>query len=268
MTPAARRLLGVFCTAVAAFLVAPTLVLIPMSFSSGRALAFPPPGWSLRWYANLFGEPVWRFASATSVQVAVLTALLATVLGTAAAFGLERGRFRGRRLTNALVLSPMIVPLIIVAIGMYAVFVGWGLLGSVAGLVLGHAVLALPFVVINVGASLRMMDRDLETASLGLGAGPLRTFWHVTLPVILPGVLAGALFAFITSWDEVVVAIFLTNPLVNTLPALMWEQVRTQIDPTVAAAANVLTVLTTTLLTGWLLVRRRARVQPVDGGAG
>jgi putative spermidine/putrescine transport system permease protein len=268
VTPLARRLLGGFCAAVSVFLVAPTLVLVPMSFSSGRTLAFPPPGFSLRWYENLFGEPVWRFASLTSVRVAMLTAILATALGTAAAFGLERGRFGGRRVVNALILSPMIVPLIIVAIGMYAVFVGWGLLGSVAGLVIGHTVLALPLVVVNVVAGLRTMDRDLETASLSLGASPLRTFWHVTLPALLPGILAGALFAFITSWDEVVVAIFLTSPLVNTLPALMWEQVNTEIDPTVAAAANVLTVLTTTLLAGWVLLRHRVRDRATPGGEG
>jgi putative spermidine/putrescine transport system permease protein len=258
MTPFARRLLGVFCGGVVVFLVAPTLVLIPMSFSSGRTLAFPPPGLSFRWYEELFGDPAWRLATETSIEVALLTALVATALGTPAAFALVRGRFRGRALLNALVLSPMIVPLIVIAIGMYAVFARWNLLGSVAGLVIGHTALALPFVVINVAASLRTMDRDLEAASLNLGASPLQTFRHVTLPAILPGVLAGALFAFITSWDEVVVAIFLTNPLVNTLPALMWEQVNTQIDPTVAAAANVLTVLTTALFVVWLFLTRRA----------
>jgi putative spermidine/putrescine transport system permease protein len=257
MTPFARRVLGVFCAGVVVFLVAPTLVLIPMSFSSGRTLAFPPPGLSLRWYEELFGDPAWRLATETSIEVALLTAVCATALGTPAAFGLVRGRFRGRSLLNALVLSPMIVPLIVIAIGMYAVFARWELLGSVAGLVIGHTALALPFVVVNVAASLRTMDRDLETASLNLGASPLQTFWHVTLPAILPGMLAGALFAFITSWDEVVVAIFLTNPLVNTLPALMWEQVNTEIDPTVAAAANVLTALTTTLFAVWLLITRR-----------
>jgi putative spermidine/putrescine transport system permease protein len=229
-----------------------------MSFSSGRTLAFPPPGLSFRWYEELFGDPAWRLATETSIEVALLTALVATALGTPAAFALVRGRFRGRALLNALVLSPMIVPLIVIAIGMYAVFARWNLLGSVAGLVIGHTALALPFVVINVAASLRTMDRDLEAASLNLGASPLQTFRHVTLPAILPGVLAGALFAFITSWDEVVVAIFLTNPLVNTLPALMWEQVNTQIDPTVAAAANVLTVLTTALFVVWLFLTRRA----------
>jgi putative spermidine/putrescine transport system permease protein len=257
MTPFARRVLGVFCAGVVLFLMAPTLVLIPMSFSSGRTLAFPPPGFSFRWYENLFGDPSWRLAAETSLEVALLTAVLATLLGTPAAFALVRGRFRGRTLMNAVVLSPMIVPLIVIAIGMYAVFARWNLLGSITGLVIGHTALALPFVVINVAASLRTMDRDLEAASLNLGAGPLRTFWYVTLPVILPGVLAGALFAFITSWDEVVVAIFLTNPLVNTLPALMWEEVNTQIDPTVAAAANVLTVLTTALFLMWLVLRSR-----------
>ncbi len=261
MSKLARRLLGTFCAGVMVFLVAPTLVLIPMSFSSGRTLAFPPPGFSLRWYQNLFGDFVWRLAGETSIQVALLTAALATALGTPAAIGLVRGRFRGRAVVNAVVLSPMIVPLIIIAIGMYAVYAKWGLLGSITGLVIGHTALALPFVVINVAASLRTSNPDLEAASSNLGANPVQTFRYVTLPAILPGMLAGALFAFITSWDEVVVAIFLTNPLVNTLPALMWQQVNTEIDPTVAAAANLLTVLTTVLFVVWALARRRARTR-------
>jgi len=265
MSARAQKGLGAFCCVVVVFLVAPTLVLIPMSFSSGRTLAFPPPGFSLQWYENLFGDPVWRLAGQTSVQVAVLTAILATALGTPAAFGLVRGRFRGRAFVNAIVLAPMIVPLIVVAIGMYAVFASWGLLGSIAGLVIGHTALALPFVVINIAASLQTMDRELEAASLSLGASPLQTFRYVTMPAILPGVLAGALFAFITSWDEVVVAIFLTNPLVNTLPALMWQQVNTEIDPTVAAAANVLTLLTTVLFVAWVVSRRRASIRSKAG---
>lgn len=257
MTALSRKLLIAFGSLLVIFLLGPTFVLIPMSFSSGSTLQFPPPGFSLQWYENLFVSPVWTFSAVVSMQVAILTAIFATILGTITAFGLVRGRFPGRGLVNALVLSPIIVPVIIVAIGMFAVFVRWQIAGSVFALVAAHTVLALPFVVINVSASLQTMDRNLESASMNLGASPLKTFRYVTLPLISPGVMAGALFAFITSWDEVVVAIFLTTPLVKTLPVVMWEQVRTEVDPTIAALATLLTLLTTTLFTLSIFVRRR-----------
>ncbi len=262
MTPASKVVLSAFSIVLVIFLIGPTLVLVPMSFSSGATLQFPPPGFSLQWYENLFTSPVWTRATVSSIQVALLTCITATVLGTLAAFGLVRGRFPGKELVNALVLSPMIVPLVIVAIGMFAVFVSWRIAGSVLGLVLAHTVLALPFVVINVGASLRTMDRNLELASSNLGASPLKTFRYVTLPQILPGVLAGALFAFIVSWDEIVVALFLTSPFLRTLPVVMWEQVRTEVDPTIAALATMLTLLTTVIFVMAFLTRRRG----VDAG--
>lgn len=257
MTVTYRRVLIAFSAALIVFLIGPTLVLVPMSFSSGSTLQFPPPGFSLQWYENLFTSPVWTRATVSSIQVALLTCITATVLGTLAAFGLVRGRFPGKELINALMLAPMIVPLVIVAIGMFAVFVSWRIAGSLLGLVLAHTVLALPFVVINVGASLRTMDRNLERAALNLGANPLKTFRYVTLPRILPGVLAGALFAFIISWDEIVVAIFLTSPFLRTLPVVMWEQVRTEVDPTIAALATLLTLITTMIFAVAVLARRR-----------
>ncbi len=257
MSGLSRGILAAFGVAIVVFLIAPTLVLVPMSFSSGTTLQFPPPGFSLRWYENLFTSSVWTTAAASSMQVALLTCVTATVLGTATAFGLVRGRFLGKRIVNAVALSPMIVPLVIVAIGMFAVFVSWQIAGSLLALVLAHTVLALPFVVVNVGASLRTMDRNLELAALNLGANPLKTFRYVTLPRILPGVLAGALFAFITSWDEIVVAIFLTSPFLRTLPVVMWEQVRTEVDPTIAALATVLTLVTTAIFAVAFLTRRR-----------
>jgi putative spermidine/putrescine transport system permease protein len=154
-----------------------------------------------------------------------------------------------------LMLSPMIVPIVIVAIGTYLVFVSWRLEGSLIGLVVAHVCLALPLVVVNVVASLQSLDRNLELAAQNLGAGPLRTFFRITLPLILPGVGAGALFAFITSWDEVVVSMFLASPTVRTLPVLMWSAIRSEVDPTIAAVASMLTVLTLALLSGSLLTR-------------
>lgn len=262
MTPTSKVVLSAFSIVLVMFLIGPTLVLVPMSFSSGVTLQFPPPGFSLQWYENLFTSPVWTKAAVSSTQVALLTCITATVLGTLTAFGLVRGRFPGKELVNALVLLPMVVPLVIVAIGMFAVFVSWRIAGSLPGLVLAHTVLALPFVVINVGASLRTMDRNLELASSNLGASPLKTFRYVTLPQILPGVLTGALFAFIVSWDEIVVALFLTSPFLRTLPVVMWEQVRTEVDPTIAALATMLTLLTTVIFAMAFLTRRRG----VDAG--
>ena len=193
-----------------------------------------------------------------SAQVAFLTAILATSLGTLAALGTVRGQFPGKGAINGLILSPLIVPVIIIAIGMFSVFVRWKIAGSLVGLVLAHTALAVPFVVVNVATSLRTIDRNLELAAQSLGAGPIRTFRRITLPLILPGVLAGGLFAFITSWDEVVVSIFLTSARFRTLPVEMWEQVRQVVDPTVAAVATTLLAVTTTLLLLTVVARRQA----------
>jgi len=240
------------------FLMAPTLVVVPMSVTASNALTFPPEGFSTRWYEKMLTDPQWSSGFVNSAQVAFLTALLATVLGTLAALGTVRGRFPGKSAVNALVLSPLIVPVIIIAIGMFSLFVRWKISGSIAGLVLAHTALAVPFVVINVATSLRTIDRNLELAAMNLGADPVRTFRRVTLPLILPGVLAGGLFAFITSWDEVVVSIFLTTARFRTLPVEMWEQVRQVVDPTVAAVATTLLAVTTSLLLLVLVVRRQA----------
>lgn len=240
------------------FLMAPTLVVVPMSFTASNALTFPPEGFSTRWYEKMLTDPQWSTGFVNSAQVAFLTAVLATVLGTLAALGTVRGRFPGKSAVNALVLSPLIVPVIIIAIGMFSVFVRWKITGSIVGLVLAHTALAVPFVVINVATSLRTMDRNLELAAQSLGAGPVRTFRRITLPLILPGVLAGGLFAFITSWDEVVVSIFLTSARFRTLPVEMWEQVRQVVDPTVAAVSTTLLVVTTTVLLLAFVVRRQA----------
>ncbi|MBA3877244.1 MAG: polyamine ABC transporter permease [Anaerolinea sp.] len=238
--------------------MAPTLVVVPMSFTASNALTFPPEGLSTRWYEKMVTDPQWSTGFLNSAKVAFLTAILATVLGTLAALGTVRGRFPGRGAVNGLILSPLIVPVIIIAIGMFSVFVRWKITGSIVGLVLAHTALAVPFVVVNVATSLRSMDRNLEQAAQSLGAGPVRTFRRITLPLILPGVLAGGLFAFITSWDEVVVSIFLTSARFRTLPVEMWEQVRQVVDPTVAAVSTTLLAVTTTLLLLAFVVRRQA----------
>lgn len=239
------------------FLMAPTLVVVPMSFTASNSLTFPPEGLSLRWYERMLTDRQWSTGFVNSAQVAFVTAILATSLGTLAALGTVRGRFPGRSAVNALILSPLVVPVIIIAIGMFSVFVRWKIAGSLPGLVLAHTSLAVPYVVVNVATSLRTVDRNLELAAQSLGANQVRTFQRITLPLILPGILAGGLFAFITSWDEVVVSIFLTSARFRTLPVEMWEQVRQVVDPTVAAVATTLLVVTTTLLLFAFVVRRQ-----------
>ena len=240
------------------YLLAPTLVIVPMSFTEARILSFPPEGFSFQWYERMLSDRQWSSGMVNSLQTAVLTAVIATVLGTLAALGLARGRFPGRGFVNGLVLTPLIVPVVIIAIGMFGLFVQWRISGSIAGLVAAHTALALPFVVVSVSTSLLTIDRNLELAAANLGADPRRVFTRITLPIILPGVLAGAIFSFITSWDEVVIAIFLTSARFRTLPVEMWEQVRQVVDPTVAAVATTLFAVTTTLFVVLLVVRRQA----------
>ena len=254
-----RRLLLLALGAVTVlFLVAPMLVIVPMSFTTSPILSWPPQGVSVQWYQKMVTDPQWSRGFVNSVQVAVLTAVVAAVIGTLAALGIVRGRFPGKAMLNALALSPLIVPVVIVGIGFFSFYARLRLTGSVVGLVLAHAALALPFVIVNVGTALRTLDRNLEMAAANLGADPLRVFWRITFPIILPGVFAGALFAFITSWDEVVVSIFMTSARFRTLPVEMWEQVRQVVDPTVAAVATSLMAVTTTMLLLVFVVRRQA----------
>ena len=239
------------------FLITPTVIVVVMSFSTGTTLHFPPPGLGVRWYQAFFRSGQWTDAASTSLEVAVLATLLATVLGTTTALGLVRGRFPFKGAVTAILLSPLIIPIVIVAVGMYMMYSRWGMTGSVAGMVAAHTCLGMPFVVVNVLASLAVLDRNLERAANSLGAGPIRTFFRITLPLILPGVLAGALFAFVTSWDEVVASLFLSSPFVRTLPVVMWSVVRSQIDPTIAAVAALLTAATIILFASVQTARRR-----------
>ena len=256
-----RPFLPVLSSLVLAFLVLPLLVVVPLSFSSARYLSFPPPGFSLQWYANFFGREAWTGAAVLSFWVGLATTALAVLLGVPAAIGLVRGRFPGQRLAHALILSPVIAPGIVVAVGAYYAYAGFGMVGRPSALVLAHTCLAVPFVVVNVSASLAGVDRRLEQAALSLGATPLGTFRQVTLPLIQPGLLAGAIFAFVTSFDELLVALFLSGTTAVTLPRRMWEQIQFAIDPTIAAASALLILLTTGLMLGAEMLRRRAERQ-------
>jgi putative spermidine/putrescine transport system permease protein len=241
-----------------AFLALPIVVVVIASFSSASYLTFPPPAFGLRWYRAFLETPGWLASTGLSLGVAGAVVALSTVLGTLAAMGLARLPRVPRALATGLILSPLIVPVIVVAIGIYYAFSRYGLVGSPVGLVLAHTCLAVPFVVTSVGASLAGLDRRLEQAALSLGATPWGTFRQVTLPLIRPGVLVGALFAFITSFDELVVALFLSGSGAVTLPRRMWDDLRFAIDPTIAAVSTLTIVLTAALLGGAHLLRRRS----------
>jgi len=240
------------------YLVFPILVVIPLSFSAGTYLSFPPPGFSLRWYANFFGRTDWLDAASLSMWVGAAVMLLATALGAPAALALVRSDFSGKNFLTGFIISPLIAPVIIVAIGIYFFYARLGLVGNPVALVIAHTALAVPFVVINVSATLQGFDERLEQAAMNLGATPWRTFWQVTFPIIRPGVLAGALFAFISSFDELVVALFVSGTSAVTLPRKMWESIRFEIDPTIAAVSTMLIVLTGALFLSAELLRRRS----------
>jgi putative spermidine/putrescine transport system permease protein len=260
--------LGTVAGLILLFLLLPLFIVFPLSISSGNYLSFPPPGFSLRWYESFFDSRSWTGAALVSLQVAVPVMLVSVLLGTPAAIGLSRAEFRGKRLVNALVLSPIIVPGIIVAIGAYFVYARFGLVGHPVALILGHTCLAVPFVVINVGAALKGVDPQLERAAQSLGASPWATFRQVTLKLIAPGILAGAVFAFITSFDELLVALFLSGTSAVTLPRRMFDEIRYDIDPTIAAVSCLLITATTGLMLTAELLRRRSQRRRTLGVAG
>ncbi|MEV0186557.1 ABC transporter permease [Streptomyces sp. NPDC050625] len=230
-------------------LIVPTLIVIPISFGGHASFHFPPEQWSTRWYERLVEEPRWRVAMLTSLAVALLSALVAAVVGTAAALGLRRiRRLAVGGLVRGTLLVPLIVPEIVVAVGLYSVFLDLGLVGTWPGFVLAHCCLGVPLVVTTVSASLTSFDSNLERAAASLGAGPWSTVRKVTLPVVMPGLMSGALFAFILSLDNLVLSLFLQTPDLSTLPVLMWSSMTRDTDPTIAAAATVILLVTTVVL--------------------
>ena len=247
------------CVLVLLFLLLPILVIIPLSFSDSSFLVYPIPGWSLKWYRNLFESADWTRAARNSFIIAPLATVIATTLGTMAAVGLARTNFAFKGVLMSLLIAPMVVPIVVVGVSTYLFFANLGLSDSYVALILVHAALGAPFVLTTVLATLQGFNHNLVSASLGLGATPLGTFFRVTLPVIAPGVISGALFAFATSFDEVVVVLFLGGPNQVTLPRQMFTGIRENITPTIAAVATLLIVFTTSLLgvLEWLRGRRR-----------
>ncbi|PWK60611.1 putative spermidine/putrescine transport system permease protein [Roseicyclus mahoneyensis] len=255
----------VICGLIFFFLMAPILVVIPLSFNAQNfftftpgMLAFDPDAYSLRHYRDFFTNPDWQQALSNSLKIAPVATLLSVSLGTLAAIGLSQSHVPFKGAIMAVMISPMIVPLIISAAGMYFFYSRVGLQGTYWGVVLAHAALGIPFVIITVTATMVGFDKSLTRAAASLGANPVTTFFRVQMPLILPGVISGGLFAFITSFDEVVVVIFVGSAGQQTLPWQMFTGLREQISPTILAVATILVVVSIALLTVVEVLRRRS----------
>jgi putative spermidine/putrescine transport system permease protein len=255
----------VICGAIFVFLITPILVVMPLSFNAQdfftftqEMLRFDPAGYSLKHYRDFLTNPEWTNAVANSLRIAPVATLLSVSLGTLAAIGLSQSHVPGRRAIMAILISPMIVPLIISATGMYFFYAKIGIIGTYWGVVLAHTVLGIPFVIITVTATLVGFDNSLTRAAANMGAGPVKTFFKIQMPLILPGVISGGLFAFITSFDEVVVVIFIGSAKLQTLPWQMFTGLREQISPTILAAATILVGISIILLTIVEMLRRRS----------
>lgn len=252
-----------YAIGVMVFLIAPLLVIVPLSFNAepyftftSKMLSLNPEGFSLRWYNDIVQNPQWLQAIGNSVVIAIASTILATVLGTLAAIGLARSNMPFRDFFMALLISPLVVPIVIAAAGMYFFYSSIGLAQTHLGIILAHTALGVPFVVITMTATLSGFDRNLIRAAGSLGADPITAFFRVTLPLVAPGMISGALFAFAASFDEVVTVLFLGGPEQRTVPRQMWSGIREQISPTILAVATLLILFSSLLLLAVEMLRR------------
>jgi len=253
------------CGLIFFFLIFPIIIIIPLSFNAQdfftftpKMLALDPEGFSTKHYADFFSNSDWQNALKNSFKIAPVATIISVSFGTLAAIGLSQSHVPFKGAIMAVLISPMIVPLIISAAGMYFFYSRIGLQGTYIGVVLAHAVLGIPFVIITVTATLIGFDKSLTQASANMGAGPVRTFFKIQMPLILPGVISGGLFAFITSFDEVVVVLFVGSAGQKTLPWQMFIGMREQISPTILAVATLMVAISIVLLTTLELLRRRS----------
>ena len=256
-------LTAAYAIAVLVFLVAPLVVIVPLSFNAepyftftSEMLSLNPDGFSLRWYADIVNNPQWLEAIGNSLVIAIAATMLATVLGTLAAIGLARSNMPFRDFIMALLISPLVVPIVIAAAGMYFFYSSVGLAQTHLGIILAHTALGTPFVVITMTATLSGFDRNLVKAASSLGADPLTAFFRVTLPIVAPGMISGALFAFAASFDDVVTVLFLGGPDQRTIPRQMWSGIREQISLTILAVATLLIIFSSLLLLAVEMLRR------------
>lgn len=242
---------------VLAYLIVPLLVIVPMSLTSGTMLTLPTPGWSLRWYEIVLTDPRWLSSLVNSLIVGIGSTALAAALGIPAAIGLAWGRFPGRGVALAVIATPIVLPIVVLGVAAFSFYASIGLIGSRLSLVLAHAGLAAPIVLTTVMASLQSFDRSLMRAAASLGAPPGTAFRRVLLPLIWPGVAAGALIAFVISFDEIVIASFLTTAAQRTLPRQIFSGVRESINPAIAAVAVLLVAMSGAVLAATLLLQRK-----------
>ncbi|WP_421695675.1 ABC transporter permease [Aestuariivirga sp.] len=249
-----------YCLVLAIFLLVPVFIIVPMSFSPGEFLEFPPRSLSLRWYESFFASAEWMDSAMLSLKVAVLTMLIATPLGVAASYGLHQSTNPFAGFIRSVLIVPLVIPVIIIAIGVFYLYARIGLINTIAGLVLAHTVLALPFVLIITSAGLQQFDMNQERVAMSLGATRLGAFFSVTAPQIKASLTSAAFFAFITSFDEVVIALFISRGASSTLTRKMFTSLRDQVSPTIAAISTMLILLTVVLaaLTLWISSRHRA----------
>jgi putative spermidine/putrescine transport system permease protein len=230
------------------FLLLPIIFIAALSFGDSQWLIFPPPGWTLHWYQQLFTDSTWIDALFNSAKVAVMVTVLSVTLGLLASLALTRGKFVGRNLLQIFCMTPMVLPVVVLAVALYAFFLRVGLNGTITGFVLGHLIIALPFSIITISNSLASFDISLEEAAQICGASPLQVKLRVTLPSIRLGLFAAAIFSFLVSWDEVVLSIFMASPTLRTLPVLIWSTLRQDLTPVIAAASTLLIGLTVVMM--------------------
>lgn len=256
-----RSVLALVAALVVFYLVFPLLVTIPISFNSVRRVGFPPDGFSLQWYKEFLGvgDPSgsrWLEATWLSVRIGLATSVLATVLGGLAAIPVARARFWGKNVVQTLLLLPLVLPVIVLAVGIFLFYVPLGLLGTSWGIIFGHTVLAMPYVTLIVAATLKNFDERLEWAAMSLGASRARTLRTITIPLVRPGILAGALFAFLTSFDELLIALFVSGTRAVTLPRLLWDFIRSEASPVIAVVSTLLTLFSIVAVVSIALVQR------------
>lgn len=248
ITHGQRLWLYILAGVVIVFLVAPTLIVIPMSFSDSQYLEFPPRVWSTRWYDHYFASDEWTQATYTSVKIAFFTMLVATPLGIMAAYGLATSNFKFAQLIFITLITPMMVPVVLIGIGVFYAYVKLGMVNTIPGVVLAHTILAVPLVLIVVSAGLKSYDMNQERVARSLGASRFYAFMAITLPQIRFSVITAALLAFITSFDEVIIAMFVSGGENSTLTRSMFNALRDQIDPTIASISTIMVLISTTLL--------------------
>ncbi|MCV9999375.1 ABC transporter permease [Pararhizobium sp. YC-54] len=251
-----RTFLIALVVLVCVFLILPIVFIAALSFGSSQWLIFPPPSWTFKWYQDLFADPRWFYSALTSLKIAAIVTVFSVVIGFLAALGLDRGRFTGRDFLRALFLTPMILPVVVLAVALYALFLKLGLAGTTIAFVIAHLLIALPFSIISIGNALEGFDRSIEDAAILCGASPWEARLRVTVPAVSHGIFGAAVFSFLASWDEVVLAIFMASPTLQTLPVKIWTTLRQDLTPVIAAASTLLIAFTILLMIVAALFRK------------